>query len=78
MACALHPRWVDTWSAGKKPLNAHSGLTGSEGEYLCLLMAATQHAKEHQEYLDSTQVQVMTGPNAKRENTREEYRAGEP
>jgi len=46
-----------------------------EGEHLFLLAAATQ-AYEHQGYLDGTQVQVMTGRNAERKNTRENY-AGE-
>lgn len=40
-------------------------------EYLFLLVAAVQHEQAHQEYLDSTHVQVITGRNAERENTRE-------
>lgn len=38
-------------------------------EYLLLLFAATQNARENHGYLDSTHVQVMTGRSAERENT---------
>jgi len=45
------------------------GLRGG-GEYLFQLVDAARCAQERQEYLDSIQVQVMTGRNAERENTR--------
>ena len=46
-------------------------------EYLFLFVGDAQHMRAHQEYLDSTHVQVMTGRNAERE-IRGEYHAGEP
>lgn len=48
-----------------------------ESEYLLLFVTAAQRVRGHQEYLDSTHVQVMTRRKAGREKIRGEHHAGE-